>query len=315
MSSHCCWDTSHKELNTPDPAEPPADPAEDNRLSLNRTLGGRMVADLDYDAIAGSELAEAIAAELDAMYRDGIALPDHLSLQHRQAIAHRRLIARGRLPGQTVHGDPRPSVSITIDHQSLSGLPATSLEDGLARRCELLLHGAETGIGVSPATAERLLCTARVSGLLVRITQDGAVETLGVTDILRDATANQRTALTQRDKGCIFPGCAAPPDWCQAHHVTPANPITGPTLLSNLVFLCSHHHHLVHEGRWRLWRADDGQLYLARPDKTVLRLTRHGTKTTAEAPTDTPPVPPPLPAPVHFERSSTRSGTSPPQRS
>ena len=33
-------------------------------------------------------------------------------------------------------------------------------------------------------------------------------------------TEGQRLAMIARDLGCSFPGCTAPPAWCQAHHIT-----------------------------------------------------------------------------------------------
>jgi hypothetical protein len=45
----------------------------------------------------------------------------------------------------------------------------------------------------------------------------------------------------------------------------------GPTELRNLVHLCWHHHHLVHEGGWRLEHDDRGGVRYYRPDGTELR--------------------------------------------
>ena len=36
----------------------------------------------------------------------------------------------------------------------------------------------------------------------------------------RTASNGQRRALAARDRGCSFPGCDRPPDWCHTHHVT-----------------------------------------------------------------------------------------------
>jgi len=35
----------------------------------------------------------------------------------------------------------------------------------------------------------------------------------------RLATTPQRRALGLRDRGCVFPGCTRPNNWCQAHHI------------------------------------------------------------------------------------------------
>jgi hypothetical protein len=59
-----------------------------------------------------------------------------------------------------------------------------------------------------------------------------------------------RRALTARDQGCRFPGCARR-RWLHAHHIEHWAH-GGHTELKNLVLLCHHHHQLVHEGGWRL---------------------------------------------------------------
>nr|WP_162184933.1 HNH endonuclease signature motif containing protein [Allokutzneria albata] len=61
----------------------------------------------------------------------------------------------------------------------------------------------------------------------------------------------QRKALAVRDKGCAFPGCDRPPGWTEAHHVWHWID-GGPTDLGNLVLLCVHHHHVMHEQEWRI---------------------------------------------------------------
>jgi hypothetical protein len=63
----------------------------------------------------------------------------------------------------------------------------------------------------------------------------------------------QRTALAVRDGGCVFPDCARPLAWCEAHHLVHWLD-GGPTHLTNLALLCRAHHRAVHEGGWRLAR-------------------------------------------------------------
>ncbi len=59
-------------------------------------------------------------------------------------------------------------------------------------------------------------------------------------------TPAQRKALWHRDKGCAFPGCTTPPQWCEAHHVL--HWIHGGlTDLRNAALLCPRHHHHVHK--------------------------------------------------------------------
>jgi Domain of unknown function (DUF222)/HNH endonuclease len=69
----------------------------------------------------------------------------------------------------------------------------------------------------------------------------------------------QRTALAVRDGGCVFPDCARPLAWCEAHHLVSWLE-GGPTDLPNLALLCRAHHRAVHEGGWQLTRGPDGRL-------------------------------------------------------
>ncbi|MCA0328723.1 MAG: HNH endonuclease [Actinobacteria bacterium] len=72
----------------------------------------------------------------------------------------------------------------------------------------------------------------------------------------RTATRDQWEALRAAHRHCMFPGCRVDASRCEAHHVRPWER-GGATCLSDLILLCSRHHHLVHEGRWRIL-ADNG---------------------------------------------------------
>lgn len=121
----------------------------------------------------------------------------------------------------------------------------TSLEAGT---CLVEGHGA-----VEPATAERLMCTATVQGVLLSRGRD--VLSLGRTRRL--ATRAQRRAVRVRDKGiCQFPGCHTTTH-LDAHHVVPWSQ-GGASDLDNLILLCRRHHTLVHEGGLRMGPAPAG---------------------------------------------------------
>ncbi|MDQ3454315.1 MAG: HNH endonuclease [Actinomycetota bacterium] len=76
----------------------------------------------------------------------------------------------------------------------------------------------------------------------------------------RTATPAQRTAPAVRDKHCQAPGCARPPQWCDAHHLKPWYH-GGRTDLNNLILLCRRHHRAVHQRTWRLHTLGGGKFH------------------------------------------------------
>ena len=103
------------------------------------------------------------------------------------------------------------------------------------------------------ATLRRLACDA----VLQRVVRGAAGETLALGREVRLATRSQRRALAARDRGCVVPGCGAPPEACDAHHVRHWAD-GGPTDTDNLALLCGTHHTAVHAGTWAVVMAADG---------------------------------------------------------
>jgi hypothetical protein len=54
----------------------------------------------------------------------------------------------------------------------------------------------------------------------------------------------------------MFPGCDVPAARSEIHHVIPWAQ-NGPTDISHLRPVCGGHHHLVHEGGWRILATGD----------------------------------------------------------
>lgn len=67
-----------------------------------------------------------------------------------------------------------------------------------------------------------------------------------------------RRALRVRDKGCRFPGCTNT-RFIDGHHIKHWAD-GGETSLDNLVMLCRHHHHLVHEGGFTCEKSLAGEI-------------------------------------------------------
>jgi hypothetical protein len=147
-------------------------------------------------------------------------------------------------------GGPRVTLHLVLD--------AADLEGG---------RGADTldGHHIGPAGTDQLLCDC----LLARVVTDpitGLV--LDLERSRRVVSAAQWSALALRDRGCSFPGCAAPPDECQAHHIVHWRR-NGLTNLDNLTLACHHHHTLVHDGGWDVTMTAMGPRWL-RPDGSTV---------------------------------------------
>lgn len=93
---------------------------------------------------------------------------------------------------------------------------------------------------------------------------------------IRTANRAQRRGLASRDGGCVFPGCGAQPHRCHAHHVAHWARDVGTTDIANLVFLCRHHHALIHRRGWTIHIGDDGWAWITSPTGKTMWCQRHG---------------------------------------
>jgi hypothetical protein len=126
------------------------------------------------------------------------------------------------------------------------------------------LAETEDGTQLTDEAVRRLACDARVEWLLER---EGRA--VGIGRRGRQVPGSVLRALRYRDRGCRFPGCDRR-QWVQAHHLTPWA-CGGRSDLDNLVLLCSSHHRLLHEGRWKVSGRADGELRFHDPGGRVLR--------------------------------------------
>lgn len=127
---------------------------------------------------------------------------------------------------------------VTMDYDTLYA----GLRD--ADRCPTYLPGigrCSDGEHLDAGTLRRLACDADI----IPVVLGGDSEPLDVGRAKRLFTGGLRTAIIHRDRGCTFPGCDRPPDWCDAHHVQPWW-VGGETSLDNAALLCARHHTIVH---------------------------------------------------------------------
>ena len=115
-----------------------------------------------------------------------------------------------------------------------------------AHLAQLLWRTARGPVSLTDAAVQRLACDATLRQVLT----DGH-DVLGVAAPVDAIPTRVRAALWARDAGCRFPGCRAPAQWTDGHHVRWRSK-GGPTTIENLVLLCRRHHRAVHEGGWRL---------------------------------------------------------------
>jgi hypothetical protein len=133
-----------------------------------------------------------------------------------------------------------------------------------ARPTAQLLWNCHTGpVELTASAAQRLACEATLRHVLV----DGDT-VLGASAAHPAVSASLRAALVVRDGGCRFPGCRAPVDRCDNHHLV-FRVHGGRTVLDNLALLCDAHHHAVHDSGWATTLHADGTLDFTRNGRTI----------------------------------------------
>lgn len=235
--------------------------------------GARLFSAIEAEAaslrVSGGDRGEAVGASVDGPILDDEQLDA-------RALANLLLeSARSKRPGAT-------EVVVLVDLETLErGVHANTV-------CE-----TSAGAGLSVPSLRRLLCESAI--LPAVLDGDGCVLDLGREK--RQANRAQRRALRAQYRTCGFPDCDVSFDHCEIHHVLPFER-GGPTDWANLLPLCSRHHHLVHEGRWRLalspsrtvsvWRPD-GELDVRRPFVAAYARTNVGTRGSSRPRSGAPP--------------------------
>jgi Domain of unknown function (DUF222)/HNH endonuclease len=251
-------------------------------LWLTPTFEG-MVA---IDGLLEPEAGQSLLAALEPLARPADATDGRRGSQRTaDALAElaRRALEGGRLPRA---GGVRPQLMVTVDLDSLLGRSgalggeagwAGPLAPAACRRlaCDGAItrvvvtrqpagdHGDHDGRSGHHPLAGRLRAAV---ALLPAVLGGAPTQPLDVGRASRVVQPAQRTALAVRDGGCVFPGCARPLAWCEAHHLRHWLH-GGATDLANLVLLCRAHHRAVHEGGWRLDRDPDGRLTATPPHR------------------------------------------------
>lgn len=131
-------------------------------------------------------------------------------------------------------------------------LVVTATADDLANGTGEGTTGVETPVPIHELRANGL------NGAVFFHLMSEKATTVQVATEKRFADKKQVAIITARDKGCTFPGCDAPPGWCEANHVVPWAR-GGRTDINNLALVCSYHHHLLDRSDWEMRMLADGR--------------------------------------------------------
>ncbi|MDH3731678.1 MAG: HNH endonuclease, partial [Acidimicrobiia bacterium] len=240
------------------------------RLAIFENDDGMTVVHGEFDPVTGKQITQAIAAEADRLFRldGGRGRADQVRTSEQ-----RRADALCGLVGAD-SGSSAKAAGVPVRNQMIVLFTAS---DGRVAN-GILADGTPLPTGV----VEQLACGSDLFALV--LSADG--DPLWMGRRTRLATDAQWRALIAGDGGCGV--CGADPSMCEAHHIvawqppgsdvsakpelegTRSNPqgcrvAGGPTNIDNLVLLCRHHHHLVHDNGWSLTRSADGTWILEPP--------------------------------------------------
>jgi hypothetical protein len=212
-------------------------------LHLSQTLDGVFYLDARLDAEGGATVRTA----LNALEPKAV---DERSGAMRRADAlvemARRQLDSGSLP--EVAGQ-KPHLSVIASAATLAKAPGAPAAD---------LEWSEP---ITADAARRLACDSSMTRVLLGPNSDP----IDVGRCTRTIPPALRRALVVRDRGCRFPGCDRPADWCDGHHLIHWMD-GGETNLANTCLLCRRHHRFVHELGWRLAWGDEGEILAIKPD-------------------------------------------------
>jgi hypothetical protein len=216
-------------------------------LSMRTDDDGCLLVRGKFDPLSAAVISAKVDRLVEAMFHSGDRdIPIDVAPwvepnDHRRAHALLALLSDSRAGDHTdtsdtsdVIGGPalRAEVIVHIDLRTLrEGLHSDSV------------HRTASGAELPVETIRRLACEADI----IPVVLDGRSVPMDVGRAKRLATIHQRRALEARYPTCAASGCEVSFDRCHVHHIHYWES-GGRTDLSNMVPLCSRHHHAVHDG-------------------------------------------------------------------
>ena len=236
-------------------------------LHVSTTIDGFVAVNGLLTPEVGQQLINSLAAASDALRRKGPEDPSDdtdappkveqpLSKRNLDALAYildAAAAATGDFKLPDV-GGARPVVQVTIDSESL-------IAQGASAPGWITSLTGQTLTPVSAAAVRRLACDSVRQILLL----DPRGHLDAISALERVVPLSMRKTINIRDRGrCRFPGCRHAIR--EVHHITYWQH-GGKTTTDNLVGLCSHHHHLVHDKGWTLSGDPNYRLTFTDPTK------------------------------------------------
>lgn len=217
-------------------AQDEADLWAERRLTMSSTLDGLATGHWSADAASQELIATAIHAACPPVAGD-----DRSAAQRRfdgLLTVCELALRTGELPDT---GGVKPHVSVLVPVDTLAGQPGSDAA------------GLAFGEPLSGAGARRIGCDAAIS----RIVLGPRSEVLDAGRAVRAFPTALRRAIVARDRHCVWPGCDAPPGWCDAHHLRHWA-LGGLTSVDNGVLVCGRHHDRIHHQNLAVIRLPDG---------------------------------------------------------
>jgi hypothetical protein len=216
-------------------------------LHVSLLLDGLVRVDGTLDAVLGARLITMLESARRDVPKETGSNSRPLSQRNLDALA-RILDAAGAATGDLslplITGE-RPTINVTVPIEVL--VDEDSVEAGWLEQ-----FGIPTTM-ITGAAARRLACDASMRPLLV----DRQGQLIAMMPRVRTIHSALRRAVFIRDHHCRFTGCRSRID--EVHHIVYYRR-GGATVLSNLVGLCWHHHHLIHDGGWHIEGDPGGRL-------------------------------------------------------
>jgi hypothetical protein len=217
--------------------------------TLDAELGGRFMAALesarrDLPQDSSPDGHGAASHESSSCMGSDVRTTSQRNLDGLRRILDAAGAATGDLSLPLITGE-RPTLNVTVPIEAL-------VDEDSAEAGWLEQFGVPMTM-LTGAAARRLACDASMRPLLV----DRQGQLIAMMPKVRTIHPALRRAVFIRDRHCRFTGCRSRID--EVHHIVYYRK-GGETVLSNLVGLCWHHHHLIHDGGWHIEGDPGGRL-------------------------------------------------------